>query len=331
MIKIHWLSPYQLNDIRQIKTVNLASMRLRAGALLSALVPSEHQLTLGGVIPKGTSVCVIGKLGADNATKRGVQWLAEVQQLRQSGGRVILDYTDDHLAIESPMSPFYREVIKNVDMCVCSSRLLARSLGELSQHRAEIIPDAIEISAMPPAKDVHNPLTLLWFGHPSNLKYLVEFLPRLQRPQVLKLLILTNVDGIRLLQATELQIPSNLQIECVEWSIHSMHVAASLCDLCIIPSAPDDRRKAGASSNRLLTAFALGLPTAAERLDSYIEHEALFADIRSPQFDHMLENPAGWHDAVIAAQTGPLAASGLLQIGQQWLKLINELMGVNEY
>lgn len=105
-----------------------------------------------------------------------------------------------------------------------------------------------------------------------------------------------------------------------------MVASADLCDLCIIPSDPRDRRKAGVSSNRLLTALALGLPTAADRLDSYIEHESYFADIRSPQFEGMLENPAAWHEAVRAAQSGPLKAYGEMEIGRRWLNLIDDLL-----
>ena len=36
---------------------------------------------------------------------------------------------------------------------------------------------------------------------------------------------------------------------------------AKFCNLCIIPSDPNDLKKAVVSSNRLITALALGLPT----------------------------------------------------------------------
>jgi hypothetical protein len=322
MRQIHWLSPYRFDDIRQIRGANMASVRLRAGALLSSLSPSAGRLTLGDEIAQGSDLCIVGKIGAADVIQRSGNWLEQIRRFRERGGKLVLDYTDDHLGVETPMSFFYREAIQKADLCVCSSRLLGKSLAESYLGPVEVIPDAIEIEAIRPKQVAHVPVSILWFGHSSNLKYLIEFLPVLQSQQDLKLLILTNVEGIKILQTIPLPIPSNLQVDAAEWGVETMIEAAQQCDLCIIPSDPADRRKAGASSNRLLTALALGLPTAAEKLDSYLEHESLFVDIRSEQMGALLANPPSFANDVIRAQTGPVPAHEIGRIGEKWSAML---------
>lgn len=322
MTAIHWLAFAHLQTIDEIHTASLASVRLRAGALKTAIDPSLHSLTLGETIPADTAVCFIGKLGVFEAASRGRQWLAQLAALRARGGKLILDYTDDHLAFDSSMSAFYREAVSHANACVCSSALLATRLASAYSGRIEVIPDAIEIAPRPPGDRAHKPVSLLWFGHSSNLQYLVDFLPNLERTFPLNLLILTNPEGMQMLRGIQLPKPANLQVQGAVWSPSLMQAEASGCDVCIVPSDPDDPRKAGVSSNRLLTALALGLPTAADRLDSYIEYEDYFAPIRSPRFDDMLANPTGWRDTVLAAQAGPIRTHSLTALGPRWLKLI---------
>lgn len=326
MQHIHWLSPYKFDDVNQIRGVNLASVRLRAGALLSVLPTSSHLLTLGDQIPDDSRICIVGKIGASDVQRRSSSWIDQIRHFCARGGKVILDYTDDHLGVETPMSAFYREAMQHADLCVCSSRLLASNLAKTYPGRIEVIPDAIEIEPISPKSALHAPVTILWFGHASNLKYLVEFLPHLKQDRPLRLLILTNIEGIKILQSTPLQIPSNLQVEGAEWSVTTMLHAALACDLCIIPSDAEDRRKAGVSSNRLLTALALGLPTAAERLDSYMEYESLFTDIRSGQLAALLANPLTFREQVIKAQDGPVRAHEMSRIGQRWLDMLAGLL-----
>lgn len=325
MQHIHWLSPYKFDDINQIRSANLASVRLRAGALLSALPPSSHRLTLGDQIPEDSRLCIVGKIVASEIHRRSISWIDQIRRFRARGGKLILDYTDDHLAVETPMSAFYREAVRHANLCVCSSRLLAKNLADTYPGRIEVIPDAIEVAAIPPRTVAHAPVSILWFGHASNLSYLIEFLPYLKRDQKLKLFILTNTVGIEILRSTPLQIPSNLQIEGAEWGVVAMTQAARMCDLCIIPSDPADRRKAGVSSNRLLTALALGLPTAAERLDSYLEYESMFTDIRSGQLGALLANPPACREQVLRAQDGPVQAHQMDKIGRKWIDMLSGL------
>lgn len=325
MSAVHWLAPCPPLSTQQLSTFNLASLRLRAGAFLFATKSISFSLSLGEQILQNIDICVVGKIGGgvDKHTRR-VRWISEIKRIKESGGRIVLDYTDDP-TIGTPMSAFYREAAGLADLCVCSSNFLAKSLSRFCTGRIEVIPDAIEVEPVEPKQTVHTPITILWFGHATNVDYLVRFLPLLARQQALKLLILTNEVGIKHLQSIALPIPENLTIEGGLWSVDNMIHAASLCDLCIIPSDLADPRKAGVSSNRLMTALALGLPTAADRLDSYLEHSDYFTDIRSKDFDLLLENPLAFRDQVIQAQNGPVQEHSMQKIGERWVSLIDSI------
>jgi DNA helicase-2/ATP-dependent DNA helicase PcrA len=77
---------------------------------------------------------------------------------------------------------------------------------------------------------------------------------------------------------------------------------SKFCDLIIIPSDPNDPKKAGVSSNRLITALALGLPTAACVMESYKEYDQYFTDIDSEKFIELIDNPDKFHNQVLEAQ-----------------------------
>jgi hypothetical protein len=58
-----------------------------------------------------------------------------------------------------------------------------------------------------------------------------------------------------------------------------MVAAARVAEFCVVPSNNWDPKKSGASSNRLLTAPALGLPTAVSMIPSCQEFSEYFFDL----------------------------------------------------
>ena len=100
----------------------------------------------------------------------------------------------------------------------------------------------------------------------------------------------------------------------------------SLPLLCfIIPSNPNDPKKAGVSSNRLITSLALGLPTAADKMDSYQEFNEFFTDIRSKEFGDLIDNPDIFHNQVIEAQNRIIPYFTKEAIGQKWMNFFEKL------
>jgi len=313
---IHWLAPQPFENIHALYATPLASLRLRAGALLSAL-PQGALLTAGPHIPAEAKVCVIGKIGVGDLAQRQAQWLAEIQAFQ---GQVVLDFTDDHVSSHSSMSAFYMQALQHTDWAVCASTLLKERLALVYPGPVHVMADAIECPIIQP-KDKPHPLQVLWFGHTTNLPALIDFLPSIDQP--LTLHILTNVSGVQ--QIKSLQAPAHLQLVAELWSPQAMVKTALLCHACIIPVEIDNRKKAGVSSNRLLTALALGLPTCADKVDSYLPFKDSFGDLRSSEFSNMLTDPSLWHERVKKAQDEVLPKYAFQALGQQWLDLLTSI------
>ena len=90
----------------------------------------------------------------------------------------------------------------------------------------------------------------------------------------------------------------------------------------IIPGDINDDKKNGVSHNRLITAFALGLPVAATRYESYLGFDHQFADIdNKSEFKNFLKNPSLYSSRVEMAQKR-VKNYTKENIAKKWLNLI---------
>jgi hypothetical protein len=107
-------------------------------------------------------------------------------------------------------------------------------------------------------------------------------------------------------------------MELAEWSLKSMINASLVCHGCLIPSDLNDSRKAGASSNRLITAFALGLPVSADILESYAPFSEYFHNIRDTPLSEFKKQLASYAKKIELTQEDvvPLFSQGVLV--QKW-------------
>lgn len=328
MTHIHWLSIFSPSAPQNlgIRASNAASVRLRTGALIAAQ-PETFKLSVGPSAPSNSQLIIIGKLGSGtNAKEMGNLWLQQLHVMRPKGTKVVVDFTDDHLLHHSGMSQFYHQALAFIDFAVCSSPLLARNFAKFYSGPIEVIQDPIEIAIVSPKYELQKPSTVLWFGHISNLKYLLNFLPNLSSSRSFRLIVLSNIEALHHMQANQDTIPANVQAQAAIWSVPTMIEAARISDVCIIPSDPSDPRKAGVSANRLLTALALGLPTAADRMDSYLEFSDFFTDIRSPEFHSLLENPLCFTFKIGQIQKIIANDYSLEKIGGKWVDLIKRII-----
>jgi hypothetical protein len=221
------------------------------------------------------------------------------------------------------MREFYEQALVFVDHCITSSEYISFLLQEQFSGPITIIEDAMEIASIKPKESLcTQPTTALWFGHSTNIHYLIDFI---NSSQFLlngnNLIVLSNEAGLDVFNETTLRINSPAQIKLGLWSPDVMLQAAMVSDFCIIPSNLSDSRKLGASSNRLITAFALGLPTAADHLPSYQKYSDYYVDIRSPKFFNLVENPLLFNQ-VSNAQSKLLTQYSFEKIGSDWLSLL---------
>ncbi len=324
MPHLHWLLPGQPRTINDLKQSNLASVRLRAAVALEAFSQDKWYISAGETVSSKCTVLVVGKIGGHDIQRRSENWLRQIAMAKAGKALVCLDYTDHHLGFESAMSAFYREVLGLIDVCTVPSTSMQELLRGYWQGPIKVIEDVLEIVPQAPKQISSSPVTALWFGHSSNIPYLEQFLESSMRSlKHIRIIALTNEIGVNWFIQAGKKLSANITVELGNWSVLNMLEAAKRSDLCLIPSDTRDIRKVGVSSNRLITALALGLPTAADLLPSYVHFQDYFVDIRSNHLSRLITDPKEFHHAVILFQRNIVPEFTELNLATKWLKLLN--------
>lgn len=293
MMKIHFLLPGDYSKIEALLSSNLASIRMRAGLVSMYAQSLGIQVTAGTNINLQAEIAVVGKIGADCGAGRAALWLNQLKDFKAENKKIILDYTDHHLAnLDTPMGDFYDSVLYLINAAVVPSEKMRSLLSPLLSNLIGVIPDPLEIPIRPPSlRPIQDKPTLLWFGHGTNIGYLLDYLENQNLCDCpFNLIVLSNGSGLQALTARRLSTKHMIEVKTAIWSHATMQLAAEHSHMCIIPSDASDLRKAGASSNRLITALALGLPTLAEGLDSYNEFNNYFSNIRQISISEFVKN-----------------------------------------
>lgn len=300
----------------------MASHRLRAGCMMKFSEQHDAIVTAGINLPLNPATLIVGKIGANSLEKFENQWLSTIYAQKTNGAPVILDFTDNHLVNSTELTPFYFKVLPLVDRAICSSELLRDSLAKVFAGQIDVVSDPIEVNFQQPKSIAFWPRTLLWFGHRTNLPYLANFFKKLEANFPIRLIVVSDVTGLKELERSRPYVPRNLMVEFRTWTIDAMLQAASESDICIIPSDLKDPRKSGVSSNRLLTALALGLPTIASRLTSYLPFEKYFQNIDAEDYTSAIINPCDFSQQVTEAQAIISDKHTTKAIADRWFSLI---------
>ena len=323
MKSIHWLVPYQINHNQDISNKNLASIRLRAG-LFNHQIFNNFNISFDENISDINEIdfLFVGKF-AGNRVDLLDPWIEIINLFRNNGKKIIFDYTDHHLSNDSLAGKFYRASLKPTDQIITSSEKLKNHLI-VNYKNITIIEDPIEIEIQRVKKNKGS--SFLFFGHHTNLKYLFKLInnwnPKIQS----NLIIQTSEQGMNeiKIQSQNISKPPNLNIQFQLWSIDNMLKASKSVSGVIIPGDINDERKNGVSHNRLITAFALGLPVAATRYESYLEFDHQFVDIDDKsEFTCFIKNPSIYSSRVEMAQKKVKLYSSE-NIAKKWLNLIQE-------
>ena len=302
----------------------MASVRLRSAASITAWLNLPlTDCSAGDSVPASVDYLFVGKIRFDTVHDTGEDWLSQIQQAKLSGTKTYLDYTDDHIGIGGEAGAFYEKALNIVDACVVPSDAMKTLVSAYKYDNIFVIPDPLEIESQAVHHKAHNPKRLFWFGHSTNVPFLVHFINSL--PQSLdrvQLIALSNESGISSIRRKIVHPSVEARVDL--WSTEKMLLMAKYADVCIIPSSTSDPRKVGASANRLITAFALGLPTAAEQLASYLPFANYFTDIRSPEFFELLQNPLAFLDRTKQSQVAGIEEFSVDRIGGLWVELLGK-------
>lgn len=323
MKNIHWLVPYKIKYNQEILNKNLASIRMRPG-LFNLQCFNDFNVSFNENISDINRIdtLFVGKF-AGNREDLLNPWIEIINSLRDNGKKIFFDYTDHHLANDSLAGEFYRASLKPTDQIVTSSKKLKKHLST-NYKNITIIEDPIEIELQKVKKNKDS--SFLFFGHHTNLKYLFNLINNWNYKTQSNLIIQTSEQGMNEIKAQSQYIskPPNLHIQFQLWSVVNMLKASKNVSGVIIPGDIDDERKNGVSHNRLITSFALGLPVAATRYESYLEFDHQFVDIDDKsEFNNFIKNPSIYSSRVEMAQKKVKLYSSE-NIAKKWLKLIQE-------
>lgn len=322
---VHWLSPGQTQHLQELLSSNLASLRMRAGLFASHAHQSGLSFSSGEHINPDASTIVIGKIGGDCHLGRSEKWLKMLSERKKNGKLLVLDYTDHHLVTPTtPMGDFYSKILPIADKAVVPSKKMKELLHPFFKKSIAVIEDPIEVPVIPPKSlQVNSTPTVMWFGHASNLHFLIDYLENHELcDAAFNLYVLSSMNSLTALKNRRIRSRESIKVRFVEWSISNMIDTTHLCDACLIPSNTSDVRKAGASANRLITALALGLPTFASNLDSYSEFINFYSDLGSMPISNFFLNLEIEKEKIRQAQIKVLSDFSKENLSGKWLNYL---------
>ena len=277
-MRVHIWSSVELS-LKTARVSNLASLRMRIAPLLVALEKMGVQWTSGPLLDKSPDVFFIGKIGVRALD----EYSSSLAKSIQDNALICCDYTDDVISMGGThhRRSLYKSLLDE-QRCrfTVPSKLIASSLilRSISEERINVIPDLVEFSRIAPKthKVCAEGFRWLWFGHPSNMQALIDWLESSEfaLDEASQIIIVSDQTGFEILKAHNFTRKPKIVPYLQEWTPTILRALARNVDFAVIPS-----RKFGASNNRLLTALALGLPVIAEPLDSYAEYADFFVPI----------------------------------------------------
>jgi len=321
----HFLTPGKDLTVEDLSLDELASIRLRLGMAATAGLASGSSISMGDVVPEVASHIRIGTLVERDFDTRMELWLSQIAKARARGAHISLDYTDHHRVSNSPLSPFYLKVFEFVDSIIVPSHHLRESLqcDKTIGQPVFAIEDPIECKVLPPKKTAANQPAALWFGHGSNLKFLVDYLAKWPEAAPSDLHIVSSPNVLTAMQQMNISAPRPIDIHFHEWTITKVEEIAPLVSLCIIPSDTSSH-KAFASANRLVTSLALGLPTAASSIPSYAEFADYFMPLESHNIDDFFVSPHAHADKLRQFQANVASRFSRENAVASWYKFLTQ-------
>jgi hypothetical protein len=287
-VKAIWLVPpivdsYVSGDDpeRSVLACRLASARLRMGVAALEWKRSGNENVFwdpgaGNAGPRvdwtSAKICVVPKFFYDVPLR---PWLDACLAAKRHGCRLVVDICDFPFKKAPPVPAFYSEILRSCDAVVVNSERMAELMAPHTAHRPQIIEDAILGSMGEPAFAPGARIELLWFGHPTNLRYLdavIEPLARFALQQRCRLTVVTEYSAeiAQGVQDINAHFAPALNAQLISWSLETQRDALRECQLVLIPSDPADAFKAGASANRIAEALNAGRFPVASPLPSYL-------------------------------------------------------------
>jgi hypothetical protein len=343
-MKIHWVGVPSENSQ---KLIAIPSLRLRYGVAKN--IPNID-ISIGANISKDVSAVIFGKATWNtNNEKLLNNYINIAKRLKELNIKIIIDYTDNYLNEEykniSHLSKnyqnknqevilktkkYYKNMIEISDALITSSESMKKEISEYVRQKIVIsIPDAIDDYGL--INKSLNQSQCLWFGMPMSFPFLLDAIAKIDLMIKEEITINCLTDASVIINAIKLKnitIPKTkkIKLKIVQWSIDNIIKYNKESKFTLIPSDINDGRKKYASSNRLITAFALKRPVIATVIPSYEEYRDLFIDINTKQCDEYFINYDWDHEKIESSQKISMEYSPE-KIKLEWRKAFYEIIG----
>ena len=121
------------------------------------------------------------------------------------------------------------------------------------------------------------------------------------------------------LQKVHIDAPRPIDIQFSEWTTTRVEEIAPVVTSCIIPSDLSSH-KVFASSNRLVTGLALGLPTLASPIPSYTEFADYFMPLQPGNDEEFFRNPSAFEERLETFQASVAPLFSKEAITEEWFR-----------
>ena len=233
------------------------------------------------------AVCIAGKMSTTSESQsqsQAIGQLAVLARLKSRGIPLICTYSNHVKHTNKANKELHLDFLKLADHVVFPCNAIKNKCLEWVPEIKDysVILDPWQVSSAPFRKRKTKEIDALWFGHRSNLCFLVSLLQDLKKSAEIKnkkinLTILTNEWGLnRYSEILEKIHDENvLNIKKVKWNDDEqpMQLEQELRNsaFCLLPSNPENSNKAYASHNRLVDSVRAGCIAIASPLESYLE------------------------------------------------------------
>lgn len=320
--KIHWQLDQKYHISFDMNNHNLASYRMRLGLTLNKSF--KYNLSASYELNKHAKILLIPTI-----TQNYESIIVNLNKYKNANTKIILDYTDNHYFIKSNHHQFYRKVFDDnyIDQVIVNSTKMKKITEKFFKGTIDIIPDPVEIKTQQIIKS--NQDNLLWFGHMSNFEFLIKKLNEWPSTKINKLMLLTNYTPDMVPHFNNVMREYSNKIfnsyALYPWSYEQLIYQSKNTNKIIIPGNKDDLKKAGVSSNRLITSFALGKMVAATNYESYSPYSNYYIDIDDNEKFNNFIKANFKEDVVKKAFRDVLPYFSREFISSKWENLINNL------
>lgn len=289
----------------------LASYRYRVRFPAEGLEALGHQCMVSSferVVPDSLldvfrpDVIVIGKLlcGEKLEIYQGLRRLVfqTIEKAKASGITILVDVNDNHFD-DDFNGEYWRRLVAVADQIVVGSEAMEREVKSWTNKPTHVVGDPLAFSKMTPSvfrgsnkspksSGLFNRLRkqgngvdrlrCLWFGTLPNwesMAKLAERLPEIGQQQPLTLTVVTKpaIEVKQFARDFNAAHGPAVEIVIVPWSEESTQSALRECHVVLIPSEPEDPKKAVKTGNRLSDSLQAGRFVVASPLSAYMPYQ----------------------------------------------------------